>query len=149
MKVLIAYGSTEGQTRKIVKTIAKQIGNMGHEAQLYDTAGLLGELHPASYDRIILAGSVHAERHQETLELFAIAHLEELQTIPVIFLSVSLAAAFDNGLEEAQGYMDGFAKNTGWKAEHILLVAGKHIIFTRSEERRVGKECRSRWSPYH
>ena len=22
-------------------------------------------------------------------------------------------------------------------------------IFTRSEERRVGKECRSRWSPYH
>ena len=23
------------------------------------------------------------------------------------------------------------------------------ILFTRSEERRVGKECRSRWSPYH
>ena len=22
-------------------------------------------------------------------------------------------------------------------------------IFARSEERRVGKECRSRWSPYH
>ena len=22
-------------------------------------------------------------------------------------------------------------------------------IFLRSEERRVGKECRSRWSPYH
>ena len=22
-------------------------------------------------------------------------------------------------------------------------------IFKRSEERRVGKECRSRWSPYH
>ena len=21
--------------------------------------------------------------------------------------------------------------------------------FSRSEERRVGKECRSRWSPYH
>ena len=22
-------------------------------------------------------------------------------------------------------------------------------LFARSEERRVGKECRSRWSPYH
>ena len=22
-------------------------------------------------------------------------------------------------------------------------------LFKRSEERRVGKECRSRWSPYH
>ena len=24
-----------------------------------------------------------------------------------------------------------------------------HIMPMRSEERRVGKECRSRWSPYH
>ena len=24
-----------------------------------------------------------------------------------------------------------------------------HLGLTRSEERRVGKECRSRWSPYH
>ena len=23
------------------------------------------------------------------------------------------------------------------------------MLITRSEERRVGKECRSRWSPYH
>src|SRR5256885_10353847 len=26
--------------------------------------------------------------------------------------------------------------------------AGRHL-YLRSEERRVGKECRSRWSPYH
>ena len=25
----------------------------------------------------------------------------------------------------------------------------KYVSVTRSEERRVGKECRSRWSPYH
>ena len=25
----------------------------------------------------------------------------------------------------------------------------KRFHLTRSEERRVGKECRSRWSPYH
>ena len=24
-----------------------------------------------------------------------------------------------------------------------------NVLSTRSEERRVGKECRSRWSPYH
>ena len=27
--------------------------------------------------------------------------------------------------------------------------AQKHLETERSEERRVGKECRSRWSPYH
>ena len=25
----------------------------------------------------------------------------------------------------------------------------KDVVCVRSEERRVGKECRSRWSPYH
>ena len=29
------------------------------------------------------------------------------------------------------------------------LVAGGLPVAERSEERRVGKECRSRWSPYH
>ena len=47
--------------------------------------------------------------------------------------------------------------------DEVLLpdgkTAGRELIFhkgavavlavTRSEERRVGKECRSRWSPYH
>src|SRR3712207_3111334 len=28
------------------------------------------------------------------------------------------------------------------------LLYGRHA-YARSEERRVGKECRSRWSPYH
>ena len=39
---------------------------------------------------------------------------------------------------------------------HKLLVRGAFVrqltagVWTfRSEERRVGKECRSRWSPYH
>ena len=29
------------------------------------------------------------------------------------------------------------------------FAAGKCLDIVRSEERRVGKECRSRWSPYH
>ena len=34
---------------------------------------------------------------------------------------------------------------------HILHKQGRYYLvhFKRSEERRVGKECRSRWSPYH
>ena len=30
----------------------------------------------------------------------------------------------------------------------LSVIAGAFFLF-RSEERRVGKECRSRWSPYH
>src|SRR5256885_5672174 len=31
----------------------------------------------------------------------------------------------------------------------ILVQGASPLFFLRSEERRVGKECRSRWSPYH
>ena len=37
-------------------------------------------------------------------------------------------------------------EQTDYKKETWLL---NNNIRSRSEERRVGKECRSRWSPYH
>ena len=38
--------------------------------------------------------------------------------------------------------------NNRWKdKEDVVCIC--NVILLRSEERRVGKECRSRWSPYH
>ena len=34
-------------------------------------------------------------------------------------------------------------------ASYQELEKAERINLARSEERRVGKECRSRWSPYH
>ena len=40
--------------------------------------------------------------------------------------------------------------NRGWKeVRRIESQMRDDILDRRSEERRVGKECRSRWSPYH
>ena len=33
--------------------------------------------------------------------------------------------------------------------DHQRRKIGTRLLYERSEERRVGKECRSRWSPYH
>src|SRR2546430_9499945 len=39
------------------------------------------------------------------------------------------------------------------RGQWAVMIPGHHpgyiSLETRSEERRVGKECRSRWSPYH
>src|SRR2546427_4471495 len=39
----------------------------------------------------------------------------------------------------------------GSRSVRSVYINGRpeHIGYLRSEERRVGKECRSRWSPYH
>src|SRR5687768_5995465 len=34
-------------------------------------------------------------------------------------------------------------------AQSALVISSDLTLIERSEERRVGKECRSRWSPYH
>ena len=35
------------------------------------------------------------------------------------------------------------------RADTVELIVPGGLTMWRSEERRVGKECRSRWSPYH
>ena len=67
-------------------------------------------------------------------------------------------AAIDELLEPAVICKNLFLTNSA-KTEYYLLMlcADKKFrtaevskqIGARSEERRVGKECRSRWSPYH
>ena len=44
-----------------------------------------------------------------------------------------------------------FYSNRYKRSTHFSAEKSGHQIFVqvRSEERRVGKECRSRWSPYH
>src|SRR3989441_11274397 len=38
---------------------------------------------------------------------------------------------------------------TGFAEKRLQLEPAGKVVDLRSEERRVGKECRSRWSPYH
>ena len=60
-------------------------------------------------------------------------------------------------LEDKKGVLIGneLAKATGASVgDKIKLITSEETdlemnVAERSEERRVGKECRSRWSPYH
>jgi menaquinone-dependent protoporphyrinogen oxidase len=124
MRILIAYGTTEGQTRKIAEAVAARVRELGHDAHLFDTARSPADVRVEFYDKIIVAGSVHNQGHQEFVEVFVAAKLVELQKRPTLFLSVSLSAAFPQGMLEARSYVDAFLASTGWKPTESLLVAG-------------------------
>jgi len=115
MKILVAFGTLEGQTRKIAEAVAARVHDLGHDAHLFDTAGTgsPADLHVDSYDKIIVAGSVHHERHQDSVEDSVTAKVAELQKKPTLFLSVSLSAAFPEGMTEAQSYVDAFLAGAG------------------------------------
>jgi len=55
-------------------------------------------------------------------------------------------------LEKLALYMGAAGRGAGVRRvaiEDVLAVIADSSALSRSEERRVGKECRSRWSPYH
>ena len=63
-----------------------------------------------------------------------------------------LKAAARRGPGKADGESDVLAKIAEMPPPDRAMAERLHAIVkasARSEERRVGKECRSRWSPYH
>ena len=50
-------------------------------------------------------------------------------------------------IDKTMDQISNLCKNRGFIFAGSEIYGG--LANTRSEERRVGKECRSRWSPYH
>lgn len=124
MNILIVYGTTEGQTRKICEHIGERLEQAGHSVRLHDSGASPADVDVGSFDAAIVAGSVHQNKHQESLRLFAIAHRAALQRLPTLFVSVSLSAAFEEGKADAAGNVSAFLKETGWSPTTSLTVAG-------------------------
>lgn len=124
MKILVLYGTTEGQTGKIAEFCAGHLGASGHDFVVKDCSKRLSDLEISDFDRVILAGSVHQGRHQETLESFVFARRQELESVPTLLISVSLSIAFENGEEEAVGYVQTFAEMSEFQPRDVVLIGG-------------------------
>ena len=77
---------------------------------------------------------------------------------PSIIVTGSVVGSGSIALSPLLGAATGFALLwwlllSLWSKPLIQAEISRYVIATnqtfRSEERRVGKECRSRWSPYH
>lgn len=124
MKVVILFASLEGQTRKIAHFAQDMLRTAGHDVALFDAADKTASIDLENAERIILAGSVHERRHPMALEVFLAAHRHALEAHPTLLISVSLSAAFPEGLEEAEDYLVEMMMRTRFTPSHRALVAG-------------------------
>ena len=124
MSVLVVFGTTEGHTQKVAEKVKSILAELGEQVELYDCTRRPRDLDVKKFDAIIVAGSIHQQRHQRSVENFVSAHLHELEAVPSALLSVSISAAFKEGQKDAQSYVDELIKRTGWQTPQTLLVAG-------------------------
>jgi menaquinone-dependent protoporphyrinogen oxidase len=148
-KLLIIYGTTEGQTRKIAQYLADEAHNFGYTSQLCDSTMLPDDLNLSHFTKVVVAASVHIERHQASIEHFVRQNLPALQKLSSAFLSVSLSAAGDaEERYDAWEYTRHFLSDVNWRPSHVHIVAGalrfsEHDFFKRWAMRRLAKEKRA------
>src|SRR5256885_9692762 len=79
-----------------------------------------------------------------------------VQTCALPIWDLRLPVGQRHHLVRQEAAPDDFQERLGVRPRHhdlprraLQVVQGAEQVGMRSEERRVGKECRSRWSPYH
>jgi len=153
MRILIYYGTTEGQTRKIAEFAAGLL--KGDDVTVVDAANVPADLDLDRFDAAILAASLHMHKYQSAMVQFARDHYSKLNTIPSLFISVSLSAAGDDpedrkGLAECE---QKFRAETEWTPNQVLEVAGafrftKYDFFKSWVMRRIAKEKKFNLGPH-
>jgi len=124
MKLMIVYGSTEGQTRKISEFLRDEAEKAGHTPALFDA--MVAPPAPYEFDAVLVASSLHGGRYQVTIRDFVQTHHKSLNKMKTGFLSVSLTAATDEpeSWKELKQQTEDFLLETGWKPSFIEQIAG-------------------------
>src|ERR1043165_3266244 len=115
---------------------------------------------------LIAAMNIGNAAEDEFHDWYDTEHLPERQRVPGFLLCQRWIGATDPkisvatydlenvGVLQSPGYkaiggenLSPWSKRVTSRVERLMRFEGDQVL--RSEERRVGKECRSRWSPYH
>ena len=144
MKILIVYGTTEGQTRTISHFMEGVLKDAGHDVTVADAAGTPPS--PSTYDAVIIGASIHIHKYQSAVLNYINRHIEALKKMPGAFFSVCLAVASELEKEhkEAQKIATDFLERLGWKPVMTTQVAGalkytQYGFFTRLIMKSIAK----------
>lgn len=141
-RILVIYGTTDGQTAKVARFIGDRLRTHGAGVEVFEARGT--EPGPDDYDAVIIAASIHASRYQRSVSDWVRSHARTLRFKPTAFVSVCLAVLQDDeGVRrELDGIVDRFLAETAWRPTLTKAVAGALLYthygwFTRLMMKRI------------
>lgn len=140
MKAVVFFATREGQTAKIGEHIAADLRARGLGVDVVNVRTPPLSIPWADYAIAFVAASVHGERHEKEMVQFVRHHRDDLDELHAVFMSVSMSEAGaedpvasterrQRSAADAQRMIDRFIKETGWKPERCLPVAGA-LLYT-------------------
>lgn len=143
MRIFVGYASKQGQARKIARWITDRLVAEGHGVELLSLEDA-GDLALERFDRAVIVGSIHVGAYGAALAGFVDDHVGWLNAHPVLFASVSLAAAGHDAEEwrDLDRIVEDLREATGWTGGQVAQVAGayrpsRYDIVTRYVMRRI------------
>ena len=123
-RVLVVYGTTDGQTAKISQTLGARLAAVGHDVAIFNAADAPSDI--TTYDAAIVAASVHAGGYQRDVKRWVREHADALRHKPNAFVSVCLGVLQQEPKvrQELQRILDRFSVSTGWRPSETKIVAG-------------------------
>jgi len=145
-RIVVFFGTTDGQTAKIVRHLAEVLRSGHDTVDVFDTRAPIPSSVFRGVDAAIIAGSVRMGKFQRALVAFLRQHREVLERIPTAFLAVSLSAARDSApaRREVSKTVARFIAEIGFTPGTLLPIAGallytKYGFFTRIAIRLISK----------
>jgi menaquinone-dependent protoporphyrinogen oxidase len=140
MKVAVFFATREGQTSKIANRIAEHLRAKRVTVDIVNVRTQAAPPDWSAYATAFVAASVHTGRHEREMIEFVRRSRDELRRIGAVFISVSMSEAGAEDMHasaerrerssaDAQRMVDVFIKETGWKPERYLRVAGA-LLYT-------------------
>lgn len=122
-KVLMLYGSIDGQTKKICLEIERCLREGGDDVVSGDVIFFSKTL--KDYDKIILASSIRYGKHHPKILSLIEEESEFLNKIKSVFISVNLVARKpEKRTKETNPYVSKFFRRSSWSPNLIGIFAG-------------------------
>jgi len=124
MKILIVYGTGEGQTRKIARYMEDVLTKENHQVVIADATE--EPPRPDDFDAVLIGASIHIQKYQKAVRHYVMDNVEVLNKRHSAFFSVCMAVASDirEEHEEAHRIAEAFLEKTDWQAKQVKHIAG-------------------------
>src|SRR3712207_6714540 len=116
----------------------ESVDHFFHLAAIYDMAA-----DPETMLKANVEGTRHVVEFANSIEVGTFHHTSSI-AVAGKYRGLYREDMFDEGQKLPHAYHE-----SKFDSEKLVRNEIKATLRVRSEERRVGKECRSRWSPYH
>jgi menaquinone-dependent protoporphyrinogen oxidase len=156
MRAAVFFATREGHTRRIAERIALDLRARGAEVDVFNVR-TGGPVDWSAYSGAVVAASVHVGHHEPEMTAFVRCHRADLERLSAAFVSVTLSEAGaenpmrsdaerERAAADVQRMIDVFVKETGWRPERTLPVAGalaysRYNIFVRFILKRIAREA--------